>query len=479
MTPTTLNEQPAPTARTWSAILRANGLPMLLLLLVSLAVMVRFDRPLVRGDGVAYLAWVDTFALDQDINFDNQFERLASVNTYQLTWNDETQRLVNIFPFGVAILQTPFYLLGHLFWRMGWYDLNPDYFYQMQGVGLPYSLWLMIGANMMGLGAILFSWLVARRLTGRWTAVLTTFVLFLGTPLFYYSTVSPLNSHNPGAFTTAVFIFALVECTQAFRPKQQTQDDIALGWWLLLGGSGGMMILVRWQLLVVVAAGLALLLWQRRWRGLLIAGLLTALVALPLPLIWQQMFNQPIVIPYEAVEGGTFLKLSTNGWWVLRETPRNSPILYLSFLGIFFLWRINRPWAVFTAVAIAAQIIVNGAVLDFWGGETYGIRRMTELFPLYVVLASAALGTWSGSNWRSWQNGWQLLSRAYVVIMLGYSALYIFAFFSFHWTNPDHIFIAGPETMIPYFLNQGNRWEIIASIFRTHLGPPAWPMPGP
>lgn len=449
--------------------------PLLALIVLSLVTMLRFDRPLIRGDGIAYLAWVDTLVLDRDVNFDNQLERLQAVNTYQITWNEETRRFVNVFPFGVALLQAPFYAIGHLFKLNGWYNLNPDYFQQMQGLGLPYSLWLMLGANVMALLAIILAWLVGRHLADDWTAAIAAWAIFIGSPLFYYSTVSPLNSHNPGAFATAVFVYLLADCTGAFG--KDGRPPAPLYKWVLLGLSAGIMVLVRWQLLLVALPGLLLAAEQRQWRGLFAATVATAVTTLPLPLIWQRMFSRFIVVPYQAVEGEAFLNLPVGSWWVLVETPRNSPILYLSLIGLFFLWRINRRWTIFAAAVILLQVLINGAVLDWWGGETYGIRRMSELYPLYVLLACAALG-----DLRLQQGArrmWAIAARGVLALIVLYSFLYILSFFSFTWTNPEHVFIAGPETMIPYFLNQDNRWEIIASIFRTHLGPPAWPMPGP
>jgi hypothetical protein len=237
------------------------------------------------------------------------------------------------------------------------------------------------------------------------------------------------------------------------------------------------MVLVRWQLLLVVLPGLGLLAWRRRWQGLLISTLAAGLTALPLPIIWRRMFSRFILVPYQAATGETFLSLPKGSWWVLVETPRNSPVLYLSLIGLFFLWRRSRQWTVFIAVVILLQVLVNGAVLDWWGGETYGIRRMTELYPLYVVLACAALGDIRAQQ--KAEKVWGIVARGALAVIILYSFVYILSFFSFTWTNPAHEFISGPETMIPYFLNQENRWEIIASIFRTHLGPPAWPMPGP
>lgn len=60
----------------------------------------------------------------------------------------------------------------------------------MQGVAQSYSLWLMIGANVMALGAVLLAWRVGRQLTENGTAALIAFAFLIGTPLIYYSTTA-------------------------------------------------------------------------------------------------------------------------------------------------------------------------------------------------------------------------------------------------------------------------------------------------
>lgn len=474
-------------ARSMQARLSSSSLlPLGAMVILLVLTMVRFDRPLIRGDGIAYLAWVDTLVLDRDINFDNQLERLQTVNTYQISWNEHTRRFVNIFPFGVAFPQAPFYLIGHLFATHNWWNLNPDYFHHMQGLTLPYSLWLMIGANFMALCASILAWLIGRRICDDWTAAIVSWAVFIGSPLFYYSTVSPLNSHNPGAFATACFVYLLADGTGAFRCNSHgtalsSPHEQPVIKWLGLGVSAGLMVLIRWQLALIVLPAWGLLIWQRRWKGLGYATAAAAVTLLPLPVIWQRMFGNPLVVPYEAVSGQAFLGSPSHSLWVLVETPHNSPILLFSLLGIILLWRIDRQWAIFAAAAIGLQVLVNGAALDWWGGETYGIRRMTELYPIYILLACAAFGHLPrrGQGVPRFRWAWPVLSRGLLAILIVYTFLYILSFFSFTWTNPDHAFIAGPETMIPYFLGQSNRWEVISTVFRTHLGPPAWFQPGP
>jgi len=462
--------------------LRHPFLPLVVLLVVSAIILIRLDRPLIRGDGTAYLAWVDTFVRDRDIDLANQFERLRPVNTYQVTWDDERQRYVDIFPFGVGFVQAPFYAVGGVLAEVGWPDANPDYFLQMQGVQQAYSLALMGGANLMALAAIGLAWWMARRLTDSWSAALVTGGVFAGTPLLYYSTVSPLNSHNPGAFLTTCFAALLVVLTGAFRGPDETPPASrrAILLWIALGAVAGLMVLVRWQLLLVAVCAWALLAWERRWRGLAIATLAAAVVLLPLPLIWNEMFGKPFVVPYDETTGDSFLRLPVNAHRVLFRTVHYSPVLALSLLGIPFLWQRDRRWALLAVAVIGAQVLLNGSTRDWYDGDSFGARRMSELYPFYVLLAAALLGYLPrGSALRERRAIWPAAGRVALAGLIVYSMVFLFAFFVFSWTNPQGVFADSPESMWSYFLDHPQRRAVIDTLFQTHLGPPAWSRPGP
>ncbi len=444
------------------------------LLLVTLALLIALDRPLIRGDGVAYLAWVDTLVLDFDLTFDNQLARLAPVNTYQITWNETTQRWVNIFPFGAAVLQAPFYAVGHAFALRGWWDANPDYFHQMQGVWRPYSLWLMLGANVWGLATVALGWRISRLWLKPWPATLVTFALFVGTPLVYYASVSPLNSHNPGAFLTTLMVYGLVGPLGAWPGEKAARPATWL--WLALGVCGGLMMLTRWQLALVAAPIWLLVLWPRRWRGPLLALGAAALTTLPLPLVWQTMFGRPFVVPYQAVTDAPFLTFPGHTWEVALLWLRHSPLLWLALAGLPFVWRRSRRWALAIAIAIGLQLWLNGGVLDWWAGETYGMRRMSELFPVYVVAVSALLAPTGAQGWERYRPA---VAGALIAALILYTAFYLLLFINYTWTNPAQEFINDPAVMFAHWQQQEQPWQTTLAVWRAHLGPLAWSQPGP
>jgi hypothetical protein len=455
------------------------------LVIVSILTMIMFDRPLIRGDNTAYLAWIDTFVRDRDIDLANQYERFQPVNSYQIAWDADLGRYVDIFPFGVVFLQGPFYAVGGVLVRLGIADQNPDYFLQMQGVNQGYSLAMMFGANLMMLAAIVLSWRMARHFTDSWTGAALAWGFFMGTPLIYYSTISPLNSHNPGAFLVSCLLFLLMVRTNVFDRRYTAEPkETPLVVWIALGVIAGLMTLVRWQLLMAGGWMWALLLWQRNWKGLLITGFVAAVVMLPLPLVWNEMFGKPFVVPYDETTHQNFLRWPVNSHRVFWEMLIHSPILFLSLAGIPFLWRLDRKLTLFCLAVIGSEILINGATCKWCVGDAYGERRMSELYSLYIVMAAALIARWPAVRDRlvAWR---AVLTRAALVGLIAYSIFFLMAFMVFSWTNP-HITPAGnrqfadePDVMIEYFFDHPDPLGVIKTIFRTHLGPRAWDHPGP
>lgn len=456
------------------------------LLLAAFVTLIVLDRPLIRGDGVAYLAWVDTLVLDRDVDFNNQFERFEPVNSYQITWNNTTQRWVNIFPFGVAFVQAPFYLVGDGLYRADVLNRNPDYFRQMQGVELPYSLLLMLGANLMALVTLALTWDIGRRFVSPWLAALIVYAVFMGTPLVFYSAVEPLNSHNPGALMIAVFFYILARCSyglgERWGDSREAIDHRSAWWWIGLGVSAGLAVLVRWQLAAALAPAAIILIAERRWRGIGIAGIAGVITLLPLPLIWSALFGAPFVIPYNEVTGEAFMQSASNEFVnVLRVLLNTSPVLLLIFPGWIALGRISWKWALMLAIIFFGQVYVNGAALDWNAGYSFGVRRMTELFTLYCLPICALFGWLVSAVQRPLAQRWMRvgLSLASLVVIV-FAWVYLLSFFSYIWTSVEGwLGDTTPQSTITYFVEQPNRVEVVQTIFTTHLGPNAWSQPGP
>lgn len=61
---------------------RVTLVSLLAIVLIVLGSCILLDRPLVRGDGLAYFMWLDSLACDADLDLANQATKFAHVNTY-------------------------------------------------------------------------------------------------------------------------------------------------------------------------------------------------------------------------------------------------------------------------------------------------------------------------------------------------------------------------------------------------------------
>jgi hypothetical protein len=160
----------------------------------------------------------------------------------------------------------------------------------------------------------------------------------------------------------------------------------------------------------------------------------------------------------------------------------------LALVGLGWLgWQ--RRWrglAVALALILLAQVVAVSGVRDWYAGESFGMRRLTELYPV-VALGGAALLTWAVQAWRGGQLGPRLAAVTLASLvglcvvygwalivgqpMLGYFSDPALGFFSVApaataWNTIG--FLVG----VPHF-------DLVWPMMEHHFGPWAWTWPGP
>jgi hypothetical protein len=219
-------------------------------------------------------------------------------------------------------------------------------------------------------------------------------------------------------------------------------------------------------------------LYERRWQGFALATVTAALVLIPLPLIWNELYGKPFVTPYDEIYGGPFMQPVSMWHMVLGYNIVTAPVTILLFSGMVLLFLRDRALTIVLFLMIAGQLYINGAAMDWYGGNSFGARRMSEFFVVYVMCAALTLA-WLEDKLRNYP--WAIWAlRAIPVLVIAFSFLYLLSFLSYIWTSPESWSgNLAPAGTIPYLLNQPNNIEVINTIFTTHLGPPAWSKPGP
>ena len=456
------------TQRGHRALLASGSLVILVVLLVSFLVL---DRPLIRSDGLAYFMWLQSVARDHDLDLANQAAQFADLNSYQVFLNHETGEYASVFPYGSAFLYLPTYWLASAANRLPVFHINDTYFLRHQGAVFPYSFCLMLGANLFALLAVLLAFLSAAKLSSPGASLLSSVALLVGSPLLYYASVEPYMSHVPGTLLTALLIYILV---------RHRQRDAA---WFSMGFILGVALLVRWQLaLYAVPIGL-LALATAQWRKLLLLGTGFAVLAWHLPFTWQRMFGSPWVVP-AAIQGQqAFLSGPVYIKEVLLSPERGlllwSPLVIMALIGLALLFREHRALSITLFLMFALQVLINASLFDWGGGWAFGMRRMTELYPVWVIgLATLVQTAWSLAGAGFWANAarWGVISLVLVGMLFG--VVLLLSHLTYINTNLAHPEGGPLWEEISYQFSESD-FRITAQVVKEHYGVWAWSMPGP
>jgi len=439
---------------------------------ITLVALLFFDRPLAVGDGLAYLIWLDSIALDGDLDLSNQAVKFAKVNTYHIYFNERTGRWASAFPMGIALLLTPFYWVGAALDTLPAFRVNDAHFIAIQGVPFAYSLCAMIGVNVYALITVILAYKIARRYARPWAAAGATMAAYLGTPLLFYTTVDPMNSHIAGGFSITLFIYLWLRVRH--KPRARTWRS-ALGW-LSVGLAAGLTALCRWQVSLVALPVGADLLLRRRWREVLALGLGFGLLAWLIPYTWWRMYGMLALVPATQGDKTAVLIGPVNTLKVLFSPISGlfpwSPITALALVGLWPLARRDWPLALSVIVMFVLQALVCGMVKNWWAGIGFGMRRLAELYPVYVLLLATLANAASGRRWLA------TLVSALIVLLVAYGLALVLARFNFTWTNPWGLARDTPFKELSYSFSREQR-HLLWPVIKDHVGPWAWKKPGP
>lgn len=451
------------------ALVRAPGLAVAL---AAAALLLLLSHPLVHGDGLAHLIYLDSLAGDGDLDLGNQAApaRFGDANSYHMFFHPVTGQVVTSFPFGSAVLLAPFYWAGRAAGPLApAFQTNTDYFHMRQGLPLNYSLAALLGTQIYTVAAVWLAFQTARRFVAAWAAGLAALALLAGTPLLFYATVEGLSSHATGAFVLALALWV------AARPQGPPGPRRAAALGLLLG----LATLVRWQLLLYAVPCGLLLLWRaarlREPRALAAAlafGLGLGLYAGLCAAYFWLTFGSPLLIPTEAQSGLSFttqplrylpdvLLDRAHGWLT------TSPVVLLGLAGLGL--GLRRPGLRALALAalagMALELVLNASLRDWFGGWSFGQRRMSEAYAPLVL----------GCAWLLGRGRPRRLCCAAALLggLFGLALLVAWLYYTHTSPHPEG---AGVAEVLAW-LASGPHGPALFEVFRDRYGPWAWARP--
>ena len=281
---------------------------------------------------------------------------------------------------GVAVLQLPFFLAGQALAGLSGSPVN--------GYSWPFMLMLILGSVFYCIAGL---YLVARLLRGfgfndRVVSV-TLLLISLGTNLIYYSAIHAAMPHVYGFFLIAAFAY-LARCFFV-RPTFSLL--------LMISAVTGLIVLVRpVNALVLFAlpflapsndALVAGVRWFFSRIYIFLASLVPALLVIFLQLAFYKIQTGSWLVWSYGDEGFRFA--DPHIWDVLFSWRKGlfiyTPLMLLSFIGIFWLYKRSR-WEGFTWMAfIAVTVYVISSWWSWFYGDGFGLRAFVDFYPLMAV----------------------------------------------------------------------------------------------
>lgn len=278
---------------------------------------------------------------------------------------------------GLSILNTPFFLLGHLL--AGWLD------YPLDGFSAPYQLAICFGALIYAFMGLCFLRLVLKRFFSEPVVALTLLLTGLATNYVQYVAVDSALTHGYLFTVYALALWLIVRWHEAPGPRLAFWIGLVIGLACITRPTEGVMLFLP---LLWLKDGMKKGAFFRQHPAHLFWAIAGGFLGiLPQLIYWKTVTGNWI---YDV--GAKFLFFRPH-WQVLWGWEKGwfiyTPIALLMVAGLFFL----RPYpfrkAVLTFSLLNIWIVIAWA--DWRYGASYSCRALVQSYPVWALALGAVL----------------------------------------------------------------------------------------
>lgn len=353
-------------------------------------------------DAFGYYLYLPMSIVHQDLGMSDlsiieqvQQEQFISSTFYQLNQTD-TGNTVTKYPAGLAILLSPFYLIGHLVAKLGGYNTN--------GFSLPYQLAILSGC----IFYISTSLVLLRNLLLHWftdkVVALTLILLFFGTNYINQATFSIAMPHALLFFVYTLIITLTIQWHKTKSIKNS----------LLLGGVLGLAVICRPTEIVAV---LIPIFWEvntfkafiNKYKVIFTSNKM--FLAAVLFAFCTVVFIQ---LAYWKIYTGKFIYLSYNNpgegldlltpytWEVLFSFRKGwliyTPIMIFALTGFYFL-RKHKPQFFFAFLSyFVFNLYLVSSWTTWWYAASFSQRALVQSYIVMAILLAFTIQAILASN---------------------------------------------------------------------------------
>jgi hypothetical protein len=294
------------------------------------------------------------------------------------SFNEKTGRIITKYTSGVAILQTPFFLVAHV--------LSGPLGFPSDGFSPIYHGGIMIAGAFYGLLGLVFSFLFLKKYFFEQTSIITIIIFFLSTNLYYYTLDASGFLHVYSFFLISVVAFLTSHIKERPELKYILPLFIALALAVLIRPTN--IIFVFFVLFFGNPSGIKerFSFFKKQIKLFAISFAASLIVFIPQLIYWDQSFNSPIVYSY-GEEGFTFLfapKLLLVWFSTNNGLFAYAPILFVSVIGMILALRKKNMNGILITLLFLLSSYIFSSWWNYWFGCAMGARSFVEYYPLLM-----------------------------------------------------------------------------------------------
>lgn len=375
----------------------SNPYSVIVILVVTAAVvMLNFSHHkwqkenIIKYDVKAYYAYLPATFIYNDLTLEytNSNSRLYD-KTAPVTLPNDNKLIVTTY--GMSVMYAPFFFIAHA------YASTSDAF-EADGYTMPYELVLNFSSVVFMIIGFFFLRKLLHRYFNDWITAFVILLLGVGTNLAFFATYKAAMPHSYSFALITIFVYYVIKWYQ--NPSRKIT--------VLLGLLFGLIVLIRptniLVLLFFVLWGVQswpdlkdrILFFVKRYDYVLIMLAMFLLVWAPQFAYWKMIADEWLFYSYGAKDASfnwhnpqiwNILFSYKKGWFVY------TPIMFIAFLGIFFLpYRLkNAYWAVL--IFTLANIYVQSSWWCWWFGGGYGIRVFVDSYGIMAIPLATVIKT--------------------------------------------------------------------------------------
>jgi hypothetical protein len=330
------------------------------------------------GDGYEYYALLRSPLIDHDLDFANDYAGLGARPVLAPDGSITSRVLI-----GQALAWAPAFALAHVGTLLA-HVLGSRLL--ADGFSAPYLSAVTTATFLLAFGGLLLVEARLRRSHGAGVALVATLGLWLATPLHFYAVANPFMSHGCSTAAACALVFFWLRGRERDDPRD----------FLLAGLCGGLLALIRLQDAVLLALPILDLALRRPPRAIVCAARFLvgpALGGVLQLLVWLRMYGLAFV---SVTAEQNWVAWGDSQWLQVLFSPRHglftwTPLFLVAALGLLGVLRRDRTLGVLALLGFALSAWANGLLLDWWGSDAFGQRRLLCLLPLLALGLGEAL----------------------------------------------------------------------------------------